>query len=177
MRARKLIGLAVLLVALAMVVNALAYSKATVKNTTSFNIDTTGSATLAIDKSPAVTTPTPGLSVDDADGYLKISISDTIQPNATYMYGPVFKIVNNDTVKAVTISDPTITLTGGATVGFTTDAAGASPYTGSTLQKKGTAGQDSVTLYLKLDVPAGYKTALGTYGNFTPTLTIVGTPN
>lgn len=89
----RLLGLAVVLVALAVIVNALALSSASVTNKLTIPVTTTDQALIAF------TAP------DSADGditltavganQMVVAVDTGVQPNSTYVFDQVFKITNN----------------------------------------------------------------------------------
>lgn len=89
----RLLGLAVVLVALAVIVNALAISSADVTNKVTVSVVGSKDALLAFDTTGA----------DDQDlavsgtsgGQMTITIDDGIQRNSNYTFSPAFKITNN----------------------------------------------------------------------------------
>lgn len=92
MRFTKLMGAAVVVVGLAVALNALAFKTASVTNAASFTVSATQSAALAIEAAAPAGTgfTTNGL----ATGYLTLSIDDQMQPNSIYKFANVFQITN-----------------------------------------------------------------------------------
>jgi hypothetical protein len=89
MRLTKFMGLAVVLVALAVTLNALAFSTAKVTNSATFTVAATGSAALAISSTPGT-----GLSADVTSNYLKLTVNDKMQPNSTYLFSNAITTTN-----------------------------------------------------------------------------------
>lgn len=93
-RYRKVMGLAIVLVALAVAINALAFNTANVTSQATFTISGSGAAALGIDTSGSSTT---GFSVTGtSNSYATIAITDPMQPYSTYTYEDVFKVENNN---------------------------------------------------------------------------------
>lgn len=91
---RKVMGLAIVLVALAVAINALAFNTASVTSSATFTISGTGSAALGIDTHG---TPGTGFTVGGtSNSYATIAIADQMQPNSTYTFTNVFLIENNN---------------------------------------------------------------------------------
>jgi hypothetical protein len=92
MSSKKWIGLAVILVALIMAINAFAYRTASVTNDFSITVDSTNNAALAID---APTTPDPGITATISAGKMNLTINEKVQPHSDYLFEDVLKIKNN----------------------------------------------------------------------------------
>lgn len=110
MRITKLLGLAVVLVAMAVAINALAFKTADVTNNMALKIVGTETAALAM---------LPGTgdgagSVVGADGILKIALAKFPQPGSTYVFDDVFRVKNN------AAASRTITLPASVLLGTTT---------------------------------------------------------
>lgn len=88
---QRLLTVALVVGALVILVSALAYQTASVTNPTSFVVDTTGNAALAM--APG-TTPDTGVTVSVAGRRLSITINDKLQPGSVYKFSDVFKITN-----------------------------------------------------------------------------------
>lgn len=88
-RYRKVMGLAIVLVALAVAINALAFKTASVTNSATLTVAATQGSALGIDVGTA---PGSGFGTDFASNYLKLTIADKMQPNSTYTFNDVFKI-------------------------------------------------------------------------------------
>ena len=96
MRLSKVMGLAVIIVALAAVMNAMAYKTATVTNPTSFTVTSTTGAALAFSKADNEGTGFQ-TSVPDAGSnqrQLQIIITDNMQPGSVYKFTNVFSVTN-----------------------------------------------------------------------------------
>lgn len=93
MRLTRLMGLAVVLVAMATAMNALAFKTATVNNPTSMTVVATNSAIFAF--APIVSTATGFSTSVSANGQLTIGFVDDMQPNSEYLYEKVFKVSSN----------------------------------------------------------------------------------
>lgn len=142
----RLLGLAVVLVALAVIVNALAISSASVTNAVTVSVVGSNTALLAFDTTGA---DDDDLAISGASaGQMTITIDDGIQKNSSYTFSPAFKITNNsDDILDLTIPTQTVngvTLTAAAVAGGTysslTDVpAGASVWVQITLAADGTA--------------------------------------
>jgi hypothetical protein len=89
----RLLGLAVVLVAIAAIVNALALSEATIKNGFSISVENTTNAMIAL--APAAGNDKDVDVETAANGYLELSFADGFQRNSTYKFSPAFKITNN----------------------------------------------------------------------------------
>lgn len=92
MKFSKVMGVALVLVALAVAVNALAFSTAAVTNEASFTISATKDAALAIN---TTTAPGKGFTMSVASGSGSLAINDTMQPNSVYTFSKVFSITHN----------------------------------------------------------------------------------
>lgn len=92
MKLTKLMGLAVVVVALAAAMNALAFKQATIKNDFALSVKSTGVATIALN---TVASPSPGVSSSISTGILSVTFTDILQPNGVYTYDNVFSILNN----------------------------------------------------------------------------------
>ncbi|HYF94731.1 MAG TPA: hypothetical protein VD969_21160 [Symbiobacteriaceae bacterium] len=96
----RLLGLAVVLVALAVIINALALQQADITSTFTVSVVGSGSALIAI------AADTDGaqdgdIGVDDTtSGYAMLTVDTGLQPGSTYVFEKAFEIVNNsgDTV-------------------------------------------------------------------------------
>jgi hypothetical protein len=91
MNSKKWIGLAVLVVALIMAINAFAYRTASVTNGFSITVDSTNNAALAID---APTTPDPGITATISGGKMNLTVNEKVQPDSVYSFEDVLKITN-----------------------------------------------------------------------------------
>jgi len=98
MRITKLMGFAVVLVAMAVAVNALAFKTAVVTNGMSITVATTSASSLAFS---AATAQDPGVSSSITAGKLTITVNDAMQPDSVYSYEDVVKITNSS---AATVS-------------------------------------------------------------------------
>lgn len=94
-RYRKVMGLAIVLVALAVAINALAFKTATVTNHASFTVNATKAAALAIQDTTGSERGTGFGTTGVDNGYLTLTINDQMQPNSKYLFKGVFKIVHN----------------------------------------------------------------------------------
>lgn len=160
MRLSKLMGLAIVLVALAVSVNALAFKTAQVTNNMSLVFQDSTAAGLAF---AAAATPDPGVStaLDGTTGITKFTLSQKMQPGSVYTFDPAFKITNNNASGTVTLAYSAITLTGGVTItllksGTTTDISDPSVTIAA-------AGSQDVAI--KVTVPAGFVASGGTLSN------------
>ncbi|HYG59967.1 MAG TPA: hypothetical protein VD902_18025 [Symbiobacteriaceae bacterium] len=89
----RLFGLAVVVVALAVIVNALALSTASITNKLSVPLTTTDAALIAFE---APTTPDSDITlVATGANQMTVTVDTGIQPNSTYVFDQVFKITNN----------------------------------------------------------------------------------
>lgn len=162
MNVKKLMGLAVVLVALAVAVNALAFKTANVTNTSSITVDTTSSAALKITAGTG-----SGFSSNiGANGYLDIVFSQKMQPNSDYLFGPVFTVTNTNTA-LVNLSYTVSGNANGLQVELYKDAAGGA------LPATLAANTGNTDVYIKVTVPAGYVAGGGTLGGAqTPSIKI-----
>ncbi len=151
MRLTKLMGFAVVLVAMAVAVNALAFRTAVVTNGMSMTVDTTSASGLAF---AAATVPDPGVSSVITDGKLIITVNDKMQPDSIYTYEDVVKITNNSGA-TVTLSYSTAGLTGGTTLALKTPAN--ADISGTTL-----ASATSLEVKMVVTVPSTFVTNGGT---------------
>lgn len=157
MRLSKVMGLAVVLVALAVAINALAFKTASVTNSASFTISASKDAALGID---AGTTPGTGFTLSGQNtGAATLTIDDNMQPNSVYTFGQVFKLVNHANSGSITLTGYTATVTGGgATIKLykagTSDEIGAG--TAITL---GVGGSMDVDMEVTVTGAAGAKSA------------------
>jgi hypothetical protein len=98
----RLMGLAVALVAGAVVINALAFSTATVTNATTFTVSSTNTAAIGI---TAAAFPGSGFSTSFTNNYLELAITNNMQPNSVYKFSNVLTVTNNtDTAATVNYS-------------------------------------------------------------------------
>lgn len=166
MRVKKLMGLAVVLVALAVAVNALAFKTANVTNTSTITIDTTSAAALAISGG----TGSGFTSTIGTKGYLSIVVSEKMQPNSDYFFGPVFTITN----KSASLVDITHAVSGTSN-GVTVDLVKADGT--SNIDQVDLALNGTIDVYLKITVPADFQTVQGgTLGaSQSPTIKITAT--
>lgn len=106
-RYRKVMGLAIVLVALAVAINALAFSSAKVHNATTLTIKATKDAAVGID---AITSGEgTGFTVSGTStGAMTLDIDDVMQPNSEYRFSKVFQITKGSTAD-ITLLAPTIT--------------------------------------------------------------------
>lgn len=107
---RKVMGLAIVLVALAVAINALAFKTATVQNAATFTVSATNAAALAIeaDATPGTGFTTAGIGT----GYLTLTIDDNMQPNSVYTFDDVFKITNKASNTTTSITGINYSLSG-----------------------------------------------------------------
>lgn len=159
MRVTKLMGLAVLLVALAVTMNALAFKTVVVTNPATLTVTGTGTAALAIS---AATTPGVGFAASEGGGGNQrqwyINFQSAMQPNSVYTYSGVMKVSASTTDGNVTISNVTATAPAGILVevlrtGTTT------PLQGAVIE----AGTPSWDVDVRVTVDPTYA---GTGGNF-----------
>lgn len=111
----RFLGLAIAMVALAVLVNVLALSSATVDSNMTVNVVNTSTALIAMSV-PA--TPDSDLTVSTGSGVLTVTFEDGVQPQSSYTFEPVFTITNNSddnvTINVTTTGQPagmTFTLT------------------------------------------------------------------
>lgn len=112
---RKALGIAVVLAALAVLVNVFALKSATVNNNLSLNVTNTTSSLIAITGAGADSDVT----FASGNGYAEITLpsgANGVQPNSDYTFYPVFNVTNNSgssrTITLGTTSTPTgVTLT------------------------------------------------------------------
>lgn len=142
----KILGIAVIVVAMGVLVNALALTSASVKNNAvSVPVVATGSALVAL---TAPTTPDVDLTYGlDAGNQFMMTVKTGLQADSNYTFDPAFKITNNSG-SATKISLPASVTTGGVTVYFY--QAGTS--TPLTTPVSVTTSQD---IKMVIDVPAG----------------------
>lgn len=88
----RFLGLAIVMVALAVLVNVLALSSASVDSNMTVNVVNTSTALIAM-KVP--TTPDSDVTVSTASGILTVTFEDGLQPQSSYTFTPVFTITNN----------------------------------------------------------------------------------
>ncbi len=91
MRITKLMGLAVTIVAIAVVINTLALSTGTVRNSVTISVVNTSSALIAIG---LPTSSDLDLTLSSAGSY-SMTIEDGVQPDSTYIFKDAIKITNN----------------------------------------------------------------------------------
>jgi len=155
MRFSKLMGLAIVLVALAVAINALAFKSAEVTNAATFTVSATDSAALAI---KAATTPGTGFTASNlGTGFLTLAITDNMQPNSKYKFSGVFKISNTT---ASNITGVGYTTTFPAAVGTITllDASDSTPLSNETLATPGGAIDVDMEITLLSTATTGAKT-------------------
>jgi|GEM_PF-2890488 len=119
-RYRKVMGLAIVLVALAVAINALAFRTATITNTAKITVVKTNGAAVALDVPVDIGT---GVSANVDANYLTIDITDAMQPNSVYEFAKVLSLTNN-TGRIVNITSLVMTFDGGTHDGQTLDANG-----------------------------------------------------
>lgn len=111
---RKSVGIAVVIAALAVLVNVFALKSATVNNGLSFRVENTTTALIAITGSGVDSDVT----FSSTNGYAEISLPSTgFQPDSSYTYTPIFNVVNNSGASR-TISLNSSSLPTGVTVSF-----------------------------------------------------------
>lgn len=162
MRITRLMGLAIVWVALAAAVNALAFKTATVTNPTTFTVGSTAGAALAFD---AATSPGTGFTTSiPATGanqrQLQIVLNDTLQPNSVYRFTRVFKVTNLATgTPATTLSVDTSAFPAGITVTlYKGDGLFTTPLAGQVLD----ATTSTVNVDMEVSVGAAYTGTGGT---------------
>ncbi len=147
----KFLGLAVVLVALAVLVNVLALSTATVNSGLTIDVVNTSSALVALS---APITPDPDVTVSTATGILQLTVADGVQPDSEYTFSPVFTITNN------------------SAAGITVDLTGSSTPAGMTLSFTEAGTANAMTAYalaagasvsVAMNVASTSATALGNY--------------
>jgi hypothetical protein len=147
---RKFVGIAVVLAALAVLVNVFALNSAGVTNDLSFTIANTEDAMIAITQGTD-----PDVGWDNTAGYAKLSLpSAGFQPNSTYFFYPAFNVVNN----SVTSKNITLVTTGSVPSGVTISyvrADGTTP-AGGTVPAGGTE-----QVGIKIDLAPGANASLG----------------
>ncbi len=160
----RFLGLAVTLVALAVMVNALALKSATINGTTvSIPIVNSSAALIAI--GGATVSPDPDVIVTDSGGVATISVQDGLQPNSSYSFGNVLTITNNsETDVTLSISVGDLTGTGINAITFY-DSATSTAFTSGSLAKN-----TSITLTMSIDV-----SATAPLGTKTPAITVSAT--
>ncbi|HLN64629.1 MAG TPA: hypothetical protein VK464_24150 [Symbiobacteriaceae bacterium] len=143
----RLLGLAVVLVALAVIVNALAISSASVTNGVTVSVVATNAALLAFDTTGVGNDPDLAVS-GTTTGSMTITIDDGIQKNSSYTFSPAFMIKNNSddtldiSIPPVTVNGVTMTATavaGGDVSSFTDVPAGKTVFVSLTLGADGSA--------------------------------------
>lgn len=130
---RKALGIAVVLAALAVLVNVFALKSATVNNNLSLNVTNTTTSLIAITGTGADSDVT----FSSGNGYAEITLptgANGVQPNSNYTFYPVFNVVNNSGASRTITLGTTATPTG-VTVSFV-DAAG-DPLTPGSLSSTG----------------------------------------
>lgn len=101
----RFMGLAIVLVALAVLVNVLAISSATVNSNLTVNVVNTSSAMIALAAPVAPATLDNDVVVDTSSGVMAVTLDDGLQPGSTYTFKSVFSITNNsDDAVDVTLS-------------------------------------------------------------------------
>lgn len=90
----RLLGLAVLLVALGVIVNTLALSSASVTNSFTLPVVNTSAALIALD---AADVQDSDMTASTATGQLVLTVATGVQPHSTYTFNGAFKITNNST--------------------------------------------------------------------------------
>lgn len=163
MRITKLMGMAVILVALAATISALAYNTATVSNGFSMTVAYTGAA---LDVQPA-TGVDSGIQAMASKGYVNITMNDKIGQNSTYVYDPVIKIKNNTSDPVKVYLDFTPALPSGMTVDFC-DGSGCLAGASFPVSANFTAGQERT---FKMTVTTDNTVVAGAV---TPTITVHG---
>lgn len=142
----RFLGLAVVLVALAVIVNALALSSATITSPLTVSVVNTDTALLAFSAvSPG---GDPDLTVSGNAASLSLAVQDGIQRNSSYTFAPAFMITNNSadtlnlTVSGTATNGVTITaaaLTSGTHGSFTAVGPGKTVHVSLTFAADGTA--------------------------------------
>lgn len=163
MARRRIPGAALIAAALFILIGALAFQTAVVTNPTSFVVDATGNAALAM--SPG-TAPDPGVSVSVVGRRLSIVINDKMQPGSTYTFSDVFRISNVGPAGGGPY--PSVRLGYATSGGWPPEVALAIFKTGTT-QDLATITLDnttatSVEVDLRLSVDASYAGTGGTFG-------------
>lgn len=152
MRVTKFMGLAVVLVAMAVMVNTLAFKTAQVTNGLSLTVDTTGNAELAVSASAS---QDPGISTAVSNGKFTITIADVMQPDSVYTYTESF-VVTNSSASSITLTCSASGFTGGVTADLL-DTSNASLCGGTALAAAG-----SQTVRIRVTVPAAFVSNGGT---------------
>lgn len=117
----RLLGLAVVLVAMGILVNALAVTKADVKtNALSFDIVNTSSALIGLKSGDNQDKDVSFVATGGTSGKLaSITIATGLQPGSSYVFQDAFQIVNNSAnTNGVTVSLTDVTTVAGVTVKF-----------------------------------------------------------
>lgn len=167
MRMTKVLGLAVLLVAMAVAVNALAFKSADVTSSMKFKVVSTELAGLALLQGAGDGAD----STIGADGIMTIGLSTSPQPNSTYVYTDVFRVKNN-AAATKTVTLPTSLSLGNAKVTVTfVDDTGAD-ITSFTVAAKGATG-DTKNVGIKVVVASDFTTGGNTLGNDVSTQTVL----
>lgn len=149
--------------ALAILVSASAYKTAIVTNPTTFTVDTTGNASLAM---AAGTSPDAGVTVTVSGRRLTITINDTMQPGSVYTFSDVFRITNTGPVGGGPYAS--VSLSYAATDGWPAGVTLALLQTG-TSNDLGTVILNNTTMTsveadIRITVDAGYAGSGGTFG-------------
>lgn len=113
----KFLGLAVVFVALAVLVNVLAISSASIDSDMQIVVENTSTAMIALAAPVAPATKDDDVTVDTSSGVLDITLSDGLQPGSTYTFKSVFSITNNS-ANAVDVNIDTTGEPAGMTVAF-----------------------------------------------------------
>lgn len=108
MRRSRILGLAVVFVALALTMNALAFRTASVSSSATFSVVTSGSAALAVTNAGS---PDPGIGTDETGGVFTLTINDKVQPNSEYRFANVMT-VKNGTGRTTSIKDLSYSISG-----------------------------------------------------------------
>lgn len=123
----RLLGLAVVLVALAVIINALALETATITNKITITVAGNGSSMIGITTATAV--QDADVSVSDTNNQAVITLSDPLQAGAVYVFDAAFAVVNRSS-QAIdfTVTPPAVS--NGVTIAFAqSDEAGALAWT------------------------------------------------
>lgn len=126
----RLLGLAVVIVALAGIINALALKSADITNKVAITV--AGNATSLIGITTAgAGTQDPDVSISDTNNQAVLTLAKGLQAGSKYEFDAAFAIVNRSASDSVNITLPTVPKANGVAVTFDVSTrAGAKPLTG-----------------------------------------------
>lgn len=152
---RKALGIAVVLAALAVLINVFALNSASIRNDLSFTIANTEDAYIAITQGTDLEA-----GFDSSAGYAKFALpTEGFQPNSTYVFTTAFNVVNNSASnKSINIAfDPSTPPPAGVVISFV-NASGTAITLPATVQP---GSGNALGVGLKFELAPGANTSIG----------------